>query len=515
MVGITKWQRNAVASRQLKSGALLSYAGVVFNAVAGLLYTPWMIQSIGSSNYGLYTLAISVINFFLLDFGLGDAVSRFLSKYYAEGREDLADAFLGVVYKIYFLGAACIAIALIVIFLFIDQIYGNLTPEELSTFKVLYAVIALYSVISFPFTSFNGILTANEKFFALNLCNLLQKICTVGLIVLALICGMGVFALVAVNAISSLSFVVVKYIVIKKTTRVSPTFKNAPKGLAKETLGFSFWAMIVQICQRFIFSVMPTILAAVSNSWEIAVFGLASSLEGYVWTVANALNGMFMPKVSRVLAGKENEGTLQNLTMKLGRIQLYVVGGVVVAFAAIGMRFVECWVGPDYSVLFACTLLLIAPDIIDLPLMIANTAIIASGEVRARGIVYIVMSALNIALGFPLAMGFGALGACASICIAYFVRTAGMCLLYKKKLDLNLSSFAKATYPKWIIVSIAVFLASSALSSWLQISGWPGFAITAVVFVVLYCVLCFLIAFNQYEKNLALSVIGRFTKKGR
>ena len=501
-----------MASGQIKKGAVLSYIGVAFNAVAGLLYTPWMISSIGSSNYGLYTLAISVINFFLLDFGLGDAVSRFLSKYYAEGREDLANSFLGVAYKIYFTVAACIAVVLVGIFVFIDQIYGNLTPSELETFKVLYVVVAAYSVISFPFVSFNGILTANEKFVPLNLCNLLQKVFIVALIIVALLLGMGVYALVAVNAVVSLSFVAIKYLVIRRTTKASPDFSSKPNGMAKEVLGFSFWAMVVQICQRFIFSVMPTVLAAVSNSWEIAVFGLAASLEGYVWSVANALNSMFMPKVSRVLAGDESEGTLQDLTVKLGRIQLYIVGGIVVAFAAIGMRFVDCWMGAEYSVLFACALLLITPAVIDLPLMIANTAIVAAGEVRARGIVYIVMSVVNIVLGLALASQFGSLGACASICIAYFVRTGGMCIMYKKKLGLKLLSFAKATYPKWIVVSAVSFIVVFAFSSWLPVLGWLGFVATAVLFIVVYGALCLLFAFNQYERGLLGSVFGRLRR---
>ena len=65
---------------QYKAGAVLSYGAVAFNTVAGLIYTPWMISCIGADDYGLYTLAMSVVNFFVLDFGLGDSVSRFLWK---------------------------------------------------------------------------------------------------------------------------------------------------------------------------------------------------------------------------------------------------------------------------------------------------------------------------------------------------------------------------------------------------------------------------------------------------
>lgn len=204
---------------EIKKGALISYAAVAFNAIAGLLYTPWMISCIGADDYGLYTLALSVINFFLIDFGLGEAVSRFLSKYKAEGDRDRAAEFLGVAYKLYFLIALVILIILVIIFLFVDSIYAGLTASQLNTFKLLYAIVAAYSVISFPFLSFDGVLISNELFVALNLCTFLQKVCTVGLIIIALLRGMGVVSLVLVNALTVLAFIVVKLLIIVKKNR--------------------------------------------------------------------------------------------------------------------------------------------------------------------------------------------------------------------------------------------------------------------------------------------------------
>ena len=50
--------------RQVKLGAALSYLGVFLGIVSGLIYNPWMIQKIGDADYGLYTLAMSLINIF-------------------------------------------------------------------------------------------------------------------------------------------------------------------------------------------------------------------------------------------------------------------------------------------------------------------------------------------------------------------------------------------------------------------------------------------------------------------
>ena len=69
------------SSKQLKLGALMSYVAIAINIVTGLLYTPWMIHSIGRENFGLYTLAMSVISLFVFDFGLSSAVTRFIAMY--------------------------------------------------------------------------------------------------------------------------------------------------------------------------------------------------------------------------------------------------------------------------------------------------------------------------------------------------------------------------------------------------------------------------------------------------
>ena len=83
---------------QLKAGATISYLALGINIITGLLYTPWMINSIGRTNFGLYTLAMSVISLFVFDFGLSSAVTRFIAKYLAMDRPDLANKCLGLVY---------------------------------------------------------------------------------------------------------------------------------------------------------------------------------------------------------------------------------------------------------------------------------------------------------------------------------------------------------------------------------------------------------------------------------
>ena len=106
----------------LKAGALISYSTMAFNIIAGLIYIPWMVGIIGQSNYGLYTLANSLIAIFMLDFGLSSAVSRFVAKYRAEKNQDAVNDILGIIYKRYILIDGVLLVDLAVVYTLLGSI---------------------------------------------------------------------------------------------------------------------------------------------------------------------------------------------------------------------------------------------------------------------------------------------------------------------------------------------------------------------------------------------------------
>ena len=72
---------------QLKAGAALSYLSIALNMVVGLVYTPYLLRMLGQSEYGLYSLAASLIAYLtVLDLGFGNAIVRYTAKFRTEGK---------------------------------------------------------------------------------------------------------------------------------------------------------------------------------------------------------------------------------------------------------------------------------------------------------------------------------------------------------------------------------------------------------------------------------------------
>ena len=71
---------------QIKSGVVLSYLNLFIGNIIPFFYTPLMLSILGQGEYGIYTLANTVVGYLsLLSFGMGSAVVRYLTKYKALG----------------------------------------------------------------------------------------------------------------------------------------------------------------------------------------------------------------------------------------------------------------------------------------------------------------------------------------------------------------------------------------------------------------------------------------------
>ena len=505
--------------KQLGIGAILSYVSIAVNILAGLLYTPWMVKSIGQSQYGLYTLANSIISLFLVDFGLSSATARYLSKYRAEGDEEKANNFLGVIYKLYFIIDTIIFVVLAVYFFLIDSIYVNLTAEELVQFKIVYLIAASFAVFNFPFVTFNGILTASEKFISLKLADIIYRFLIVGLTVTALLLGFGLYALVLVHAIAGLAVIVFKFIVIKKNKLSKPNFKYSDRSLYKDIFGFSIWVTVYTVAQRLIFNITPTILGVVLDTRAIAVFGIVTTIEAYVFMVTGAINGMFMPKIARIYNQDEKNEDLTKLLLKVGKFQFALNGLIVVGFAIIGKQFINLWMGAGYEEAYFGIMLVIIPGLFYNSLQIAHTAAVVQKKVHLQAGVGVVVGIINVILCFIFSSLFGVVGACLSIFVAYMVRAIAISIIYYKKMSIDIPTFVKRCYLRMTPPIILALIFGVGINILLNQNGWLFFVIKGIIVSFVYLGLVVVLALSKDEaqsvKNKIKKIMGKLSKKAK
>ncbi len=500
-------------NKQIAGGAALSYVTIAFNIVAGMLYTPWMVRQIGQTRYGLYTLATSLIAMFVIDFGLSTATARFVSLYRAQGDSQRIDRFLGMIFQLYLILDAVLLLALVVVYIFSGTLYRTLTPEDLNQFRTVYLIAALYSVIHFPFVPLDGILTSHELFIQQKLASLLQNVLTVGLVVIALIRGMGLYALVTANALAGLAMIAFRLYVIRRHTKVRVRFTRLDRPMLKEILGFSAWVTLDALSARLIFNITPSILGLVASTSAIAVFGIVTVIEGHAYTITAAINGFFMPRISRIVLRGDEGGSLQSLLLRVGRFQFSVNGLIVAGFTVLGRDFIRLWMGESYLDAYTGVVLVLIPGLFLSAIQIGNTIVCVQNKVRVMALINFFTGILNVALSFFFSARLGAVGASLSIFTVYAVRTLALSRFYHRQLDVDMLEFARKCYLRLgpgVLGTIALgwlWMKAMPSRSWLWL-GVNGLLVCAVY-------TAFLVAFglSAEEKRAVARLLERRGRK--
>ena len=488
-------------TKQLKYGALISYFAIAINILLGFLYTPWMIDQIGKSSYGLFTLANSMIAMFLVDFGLSSATGRYISKYLAEGKKEEVNDFLGVIYKLYLIIDTVIFLVLLIIYFFVDLIYIKLSPSELEQFKVVYIIAASFAIINFPFVTLNGILTAYDKFIQLKLADLIYKLLVVVTTVTALLCGGGLYSVVAANSASGLVIIAYKLLVIRRKVKIKVNFSYNNRKLYKSIFEFSAWSTVSTIAHRLVINITPSILGMVSNTADIAVFGVVTTLEGYTYIITTAIDGMFMPKISRILAEKKDVKYLTPLMVKVGKFQLMLQGASFVVFYLVGRSFITLWMGVDYTDAYYGALLLLFPGLFYNPMQIANTTVIVTNKIKIPAIANVIVGVINVVLNFVLSMKLGVIGACLSILISYSIRVIILLISYQNNVGLQMMEFAKKCYLRMSLPIMISLLIGYFVVNLLPKGGWVSLVFSAGIIGIIYVIIVFLFGFSKDEKK--------------
>lgn len=488
----------------IKKGAIISYVAIFLNIAITFFYTPWMIRKIGISDYGLYSLVYSFISYFILDFGLSQAIQRFIAKYRAEGNEDKVAKMVGITTRVYLIIDAAIFLVLFVLYFFISNIFTGLTLEETEKLKGLYIIAGIFSVLSFMFKPMAGAMMAYEYFVEEKVLEMLNRVGAVVGVCIALALGADVYALILINGAFSLVSSLLKLVVFRKKSKLDIQWSYFNKLELKGILSFSMWTFGSGLAQRLRFSLVPSILGILSNSTEIAIFAMGISLEGMVSTLSSAINGLFLPMVSRMVHNKKRE-EINYLMIRVGRIQLYIITLIFCGFLIFGRSFLHLWVGDVFSNVYWVLILLIVSNLISLTQRIAEDLVYVENKIKDITLRILICSALGLGVGCLLSPKYGAIGAAIGTGSGLLVYQLIINLYYYNKLNLDIKRFFHECHLKVLPILAIITTIIVLVQPFFVLDTWIKLFIGVAIYIIVFTVICYSCILNKEEKQLVKS----------
>lgn len=490
---------------QIRLGTVLSYINLALGNLIPLVYTPVMLRMLGQSEYGLYTLAHSVVGYLsLLSFGIGGTIVRYLAKARAKNDKEEEAKIAGLFLKIYSVLAIIVVIAGVAIAKRVDFFFGKtITTAALGKMQYLVLLMAVNTAITFPTSVFSSVIIANERFIFNKLMAMMSSILVPCLNLGMLYLGFGSVGMTVTTTIATLLTFIGNASFCYKRIGIRVNFKKTESGLVKEIAGFSAFVFFGEVVNMLYWATDKVLIGAMIGTHAVAVYNIGATFNGIMQTLGTSVSSLFTPRI--VISADNGDETYLNETLiKIGRIQYYIIALILTGFIVFGAQFIELWVGNEYSQAYYVALLVMIPLTIPLIQSIALQIAVAKNMHRFRAVVYLFVAILNVVGTVLLIPPMGIKGAAWATCIAYVIGPVFiMNWYYHKKLHINMITFWKNIF-SISIVPIVLMMAGIFIFKPLGSVSWISFFVGVIIYTLLYCGLSWIFSFNEFEKNIFL-----------
>lgn len=506
-----------IVKNQIKTGIILQYIQLVLTILITLIYTPVMLTILGQAEYGIYNLAVSIISYLsLLSLGFGSSYIRFYSRYKAsDDKENIAK--LNGLFLITFIIIGIISlISGLILCDNISFIMGSgLTNDELNLSRVLMLILTVNMTLSFPASVFNSYITSQERFIFQKSLLVIKTVSSPFLTLPLLLLGYGSIGMVLVTTgITFTIFIINIYYCLNKL-KMKFDFHHLNFSLFKEIFIFSFYIAINQIVNQINWATDKIIIGRYIGSEAISVYTIGSTFNTMYISFSIAISGVFSPRINKLISEKKDywNAKVNDLFIKVGRIQFYVLILILSGFIFFGKYFIGIWAGDGYEESYYVALLLMAPATIALIQNLGIEIQRAENKHQFRSITYLIMAIVNIGISVWLCQIFGVIGAAAGTTISLLLANGLiMNIYYSRKIKLKIGVFWKN-----IITLIPALIPSSIFGTIVLVyfseTSLLIFFVFIVIYIIIYCISMWFLGFNKYEKDLIKNISKKIIRR--
>ena len=497
---------------QLKIGALLSYVVLSLQNLVALLYTPFMLRMMGKSEYGLYSIAASIVAYLtILDLGFGNAIVRYTAKYRAEGKTDEQYKMFGMFFLLY-CGIGLLALILGgILYWNAENIFdAAMTADELLRTKIILALMVFNLAFTFPFSLFGSIITAYEQFVFQKVIAIVRIVLNTATMIVLLNLGYKAIAMVVVTTVFNLLTLGSNFWYCKHYLKIKLKFAKFQWDFLKEVSIYSFWIFLNAIMDRIYWSTGQFVLGAFAGTAVVAVFAVAIQLEHMYMSFSTAISGVFLPKVT-AMSVRDSEGkSISDLFIKMGRIQYCVMILVLSGFFLFGRQFIHLWAGDGYDDAYIIAMLFFVPLTVPLIQNLGITILQARNQMKFRSLLYLGISLASLGAQIPLAKYYGGIGcACAIAGALVLGQIIVMNIYYQVRQKIDIVGFWLEIAKMSVVPAVLTVAAYYALLQF-SLDTVPELIVGICVYLIVYLPLFFKFSMNQYERDLILKPIKRF-----
>jgi len=334
--------------RVIARSTLWNLLGQILPAVVALFAIPWLVKGLGTDRFGILTLAWTLIGYFsLFDFGLGRALTQFVSERIGQSREDeVPDIVWAATYVMALVGVlAGAAMALSSPWLVGRALRVPPSMQQ----ETLYALFVLAGAIPIvtAHAGLRGVLEASLRFDLTNAVRIPLGVLTFVGPLCVLPFSRSLWVVVAVLALARAAAFLAQLVLCMQTV---PGLRRSTRPRFRAVvplLRFGSWMTLSNVVSPLMVSLDRFVIGGVISMTAVAYYSTPYEAVTKLLLIPAALVGVLFPAFSRSFV-QDRARTLQLFRrgVKLLALALFPLCLLTVTFAREALTI---WLGRDFA----------------------------------------------------------------------------------------------------------------------------------------------------------------------
>lgn len=498
-------------------GVSIAYAAIIFQIIINIGFTPFLIKSLGTGEFGLYqTVNSFAANLSIMNFGVATIMSRSIVKFRIYKKKSELDNLL-------FWGTVITAILSIVMLvaggalgIFIEPLYkSTLKPQENMKAKYMFSYLVVNMAVMVWNNLFSGISVGYEQFVFTNGLKLFRQVLRVAVMTVLLLLGKDAVAIVVADLFIAIVLLMFEMAFAFVKLKITIRYNHLDKVLLLNIFTFSMASMIQGITNQVNFNIDKVVLGAMVNTEKVAIYSVALLIMVTMVSILQVISGVYLPEATKFVVNDAGEENLARLIITPGRIQSIIGCGILLGFIVLGKNFLQLWVGKEFTEVWLSTVILLVPAMLAYVTSVANVILDAMLKKMARSIILIITALLNFIMTIILVKHYGYMGAAIGTAISIIIGNLIMLnLYYEKTIKVNMLKIYKNIF-KGILSSSILAASCTLLFASFVGNTFMDFMLKTILFVFTYGACLMLFGLNNKEKQYVKKLIKKSINAAR
>ena len=504
-------------SRYILVNTLSSYGRDIIDTITFLVLIPFIIKTLGTETFGLWSLIWSFLAFFeLADMGFGASVVKYVAD--ARGRQDIErqQAIICTLFWLYVVLGAIVMGAVALSLLFFNQVF-EIPADQAASARAVLLIIGARSALYMPLGMFRGVLVGHQKMKVANGYKVIGGLVyfVSVLIVLSRIPDLRVLA-----GLNALLGVLPMFAMMVHVKVISPELSLKPKhfdrSLVRELSSFSLYFSLIQVAGLIATRVDAIVVKLFLPLQMVAIYSIGIRLAGKAQQFCNHLIKALTPVVAE-LHGADEQQNIRAVWYLGSKLTTAFATPLLLGLALLAEPLIIAWTGPEFKMSVQVCQWLVAAVMISV--IHGNTQNILSMGGHQKFLAFSILGCqlLNLGLSLFLIHLYGIIGVAMATFIAYVPVYVGLIQTKAGRVhERSHWDFYKSTVFPSIVPALLMAAFLVAAQHYRPVTNLMEVAILEILGSIVFAGSFWLIGFNAKERTyFREKIINRIFRRKR